>query len=155
MKHNSQPIDNSDSGVTSHSLPHREGRGGSYGGSYTTASWENYGLLREFARENRKNQTDAESALWNYLRDRTLGTKFLRQHIIGNYIGDFVSTDKKIVIEVDGGYHSQYIQMQYDEKRTEHIESIGYKVIRFTNEQILFDTENVITQIKELINKSI
>ena len=151
MKPNYLPIDNSDSEVTSTTLPQREERGG----SYKTACGENYGLLKEFARENRKNQTEAESALWNYLRDKSLGIKFLRQHIIGNYIGDFVSTDKKIVIEVDGGYHSQYSQTKHDEHRTEYIESIGYKVIRFTNEQILFDTDNVISTIKELINKSI
>lgn len=120
---------------------------------YKTACTDRYGLLKEFARENRKNQTEAESALWNYLRGNVLGTKFLRQHILGDYIGDFVSIEKKLVIEVDGGYHSQYSQMQKDADRTLHLESMGYKVIRFSNEEILFDTDRVVNEIKEIINK--
>lgn len=118
---------------------------------YKTASGDRYGLLKGFARENRKHPTEAENVLWNLIRDKTLGTKFLRQHILGDYIGDFVSTEKKIVIEVDGGYHSQYQQMIKDANRTEFIEHMGYRVIRFSNEAILMNTDEVLSKIKEII----
>ena len=119
---------------------------------YKTACGDRYGLLKEFARKNRKNQTEAESALWNYLRDKALGTKFLRQHILGDYVGDFVSTDNKLIIEVDGGYHCQYTQMRKNADRTVFLEKMGYEVMRFSNEEILFDTDGVLTKIKEFIN---
>ena len=119
---------------------------------YKTASGDTYGLLKSFARENRRNQTEAESVLWTYLRGNALGTKFLRQHILGDYIGDFVSTDKKIVIEVDGGYHLQDGQIIRDANRTMFLEQMGYTVIRFSNEEVLIDTDNVIIKIKEIIN---
>ena len=119
---------------------------------YKTATGDTYGLLKSFARENRRNQTEAESVLWTYLRGNALGTKFLRQHILGDYIGDFVSTDKKIVIEIDGGYHLQDSQIIRDANRTRFLEQMGYTVVRFSNEEVLMDTDNVIIKIKEIIN---
>ena len=119
---------------------------------YKTAAGDTYGLLKSFARENRRNQTEAESVLWTYLRCNALGVKFLRQHILGDYIGDFVSTDKKIVIEVDGGYHLQDGQIIRDANRTMFLEQMGYTVVRFSNEEVLMDTDNVIIKIKEIIN---
>ena len=119
---------------------------------YKTAAGHTYGLLKSFARENRRNQTEAESVLWTYLRGNALGTKFLRQHILGDYIGDFVSTDKKIVIEIDGGYHLQDSQIIRDANRTRFLEQMGYTVVRFSNEEVLMDTDNVIIKIKEIIN---
>ena len=82
--------------------------------SYKTASPDRYGLLKAFARENRKNATLAETVLWEYLRDGELGVKFLRQHVIGDYIVDFVSRHDGLVIEVDGGYHSEPRQQEDD-----------------------------------------
>ena len=119
---------------------------------YKTATGDTYGLLKSFARENRRNQTEAESVLWTYLRGNALGTKFLRQHILGDYIGDFVSTEKKIVIEIDGGYHLQDSQIIRDANRTRFLEQMGYTVVRFSNEEVLMDTDNVIIKIKEIIN---
>ena len=119
---------------------------------YKTATGDTYGLLKSFARENRRNQTEAESVLWTYLRGNALGTKFLRQHILGDYIGDFVSTEKKIVIEIDGGYHLQDGQIIRDANRTRFLEQMGYTVVRFSNEEVLMDTDNVIIKIKEIIN---
>lgn len=120
---------------------------------YKTAAGDRYQLLKGFARENRNNPTLAEKVLWNYLRGKALGVKFLRQHILGDYIGDFVATDIKLVIEVDGGYHSQYLQQQKDNDRSEFINNMGYEVVRFSNEEIVMDTDRVIRQIKEIIKQ--
>ena len=108
-----------------------------------------YGMLKEYARENRKHQTDAERHLWNYLKDNALGVKFLRQHIIAEYIGDFVCTECRLVVEVDGGYHAERNQQYNDEIRTEVLNSMGFRVIRFTNEQVFFDLENTLNRIKQ------
>ena len=120
--------------------------------SYKTASPDRYGLLKAFARENRKNATLAEMVLWEYLRDGELGEKFLRQHVIGDYIVDFVSRHGGLVIEVDGGYHSEPRQQEDDKTREEYLEQMGYHVIRFTNEEVLYDIENVLNQIENYFN---
>ena len=67
--------------------------------AYKTASSDRYELLKEFARENRKNPTMAEQVLWAHLRNNILGVRFLRQHIIGDYIADFV-IDNSVIIEL-------------------------------------------------------
>ena len=86
------------------------------------ASPDRYGLLKEFARENRKHQTIAESVLWEHLRHNQLGTEFRRQHIVSDYIVDFVSLDKNLVIEVDGAYHAEREQEEDEMVRTLHLE---------------------------------
>ncbi len=121
--------------------------------SYKTASPDRYGLLKAFARENRKNATLAENVLWEYLRNGELGEKFLRQHIIGDYIVDFVSRHDGLVIEVDGGYHSEPRQQEEDKLREEVLEQMGYHVIRFTNEEVLYDIENVLNQIENYFKR--
>jgi len=115
--------------------------------SYKTASPNSYGLLKTYARENRKNATLAEEILWDSLRKNSLGIKFLRQHIIGDYIVDFVSTQNGLIIEVDGGYHSEPRQQENDKLREEYLERMGYHIIRFNNEEVLYETEKVIEQI--------
>ena len=117
---------------------------------FRTSSPDRYRILKDFARENRKNMTEAESVLWNSLRNKSLGVKFLRQHIIGDYIVDFVCQETGLIIEVDGGYHSEPCQKEDDETRTRHLESKGFKVIRFTNEEILFNIESVINKVYNL-----
>lgn len=123
---------------------------------YQTADPLLYDVLKEFAKENRKHQTDAERILWAELRRNQLGYTFKRQHIIGSYIADFVCLDHKLVVEVDGGYHSQPEQMFLDEMRTNWLEQVGYKVIRFKNEEIVGDIERVLNiiffSIKKIIN---
>ena len=118
---------------------------------FRTSSPDRYRILKDFARENRKNMTEAESVLWNSLRNKSLGVKFLRQHIIGAYIVDFVCQETGLIIEVDGGYHSEPCQKEDDETRTRYLESKGFKVIRFTNEEILFNIESVINRVYNLI----
>ena len=115
---------------------------------YKTAYPDRYLILRAFARENRKNMTLAESVLWEELRFGYLGHKFLRQHIIGDYIVDFLCRDDGLIIEVDGGYHSERSQQENDEERTAWLESQGYSVIRFSNEEILHDIESVLKEIE-------
>ena len=87
-----------------------------------------YGLLKSYARENRRNQTDAEEFLWRQLKRNALGVKFKRQLIILNYIADFACLEKSLIIEVDGGYHFRHDQMELDAYRTEELEKIGFKV---------------------------
>ena len=121
--------------------------------SYKTASPDRYELLKAFARENRRNATEAEALLWEYLRNNALGVKFLRQHVIGDYIVDFVSRQDGLVVEVDGAYHSELLQKKDDIQREQVLEQMGYHVIRFTNEEVLCDIERVIEQIEEYFEK--
>ena len=74
---------------------------------WKTASPDRYELLKAFAKENRQFMTEAERTLWMRLRGNVLGHKFLRQHIIGDYIVDFLCRDAQVIIEVDGGYHKE------------------------------------------------
>ena len=116
---------------------------------FKTAHPFNYNLLKENAKHNRKNPTEAEAALWEAVRGNNLGDKFRRQHVIGDFIADFVALHSKLVIEVDGGYHNTPEQTEEDRLRTEFLNQAGFKVIRFTNEQVLGDMDNVIKEIKE------
>ena len=117
------------------------------------AASDRYPLLKAFARENRINQTDAEFVLWQNLRDRALGVKFFRQYIIADYIVDFVSLQACLIIEVDGAYHAESEQKEYDEGRTERLESLGFKVLRFTNEDVLNRIDSVVDRIKTTLDE--
>ena len=110
-------------------------------------------LLLEKAKENRKNPTNAEKALWVELRSKSLEDyKFRQQHLIGDYIVDFVCLKSKLVIEVDGGYHFTDEQLVLDQQRTLIINELGYRVIRFTNEEVLKNIQFVLDKIvKELV----
>ena len=106
-------------------------------------------MLREYARRNRRNATLAEQYLWEHLRGKALGVDFLWQHVIGDYIADFVSRHGGLVIEVDGGYHSEPQQQEDDAARENNLESMGYHVMRFSNEEVLYDIDNVIRLISD------
>ena len=85
----------------------------------------------------RKNQTDSETILWSKLRaKRFYGLKFFRQYGVGNYIVDFYCPKLKLVVEADGGQHFTDQSLEYDKNRTEFLNSLGIKVIRFTNKEI-------------------
>lgn len=116
---------------------------------YQSAECTVYGKLKEYAEKNRKHPTQAESVLWELLRGKSLGCSFRRQHIIGQFIADFVCLDRNLVIEIDGGYHQLPEQQTSDEERTKWLNEQGLKVIRFTNEEILTNTEQVINTIKQ------
>lgn len=112
-----------------------------------------YGILKIYAKENKQYQTPQESILWQYLRQNKLGLPFRRQHIIGKYIADFVCLKKMLVVEVDGGYHAQNDQIIKDLWRTEHLERMGFKVIRVKNEDIETNLSNVLDYIFNNIAK--
>ena len=132
-------------------------RGGQGGGAathypYQTAMPDRYRLLKEFARKNRQHPTEAESLLWEFLRRNLWGVKFNRQHVIADYIADFACIEKDIVIEVDGSYHSEEEQMEYDEMRTTALQRMGFRVIRFTNEEVFQATNEVLERIEKELN---
>lgn len=108
-----------------------------------------YSRLKELSVRNRHNPTPAEEFLWEQLKGKNLENfKFRRQHIIGDCIADFVCLQNKLVIEVDGGYHNDPEVVEYDKLRTQLFEEYGFKVIRFTNEEVLGKIENVLDSIK-------
>ena len=119
---------------------------------YETADASLYKVLQERALQHRNYPTQAEAVLWEYLKGNRLGAKFRRQHLIGQYIPDFVCLSKQLIIEVDGGYHFIGDQPSSDEQRTAYLESFGYHVIRFTNEEVLADTQNVLQKIRHIMN---
>ena len=104
-------------------------------------------LLIKKAQENRDNPTEAEALLWEQLKSKKLEHKFRRQHLINDFIVDFVCLSKKLIIEVDGGYHLAAKQQISDEERTKVLENEGFEVIRFKNQEVIGDNENVIKTI--------
>ena len=116
---------------------------------YQTADPSQYHLLREYAQYNRNHPTEAESLLWEYLRAGALGVSFKRQHVIGDYIADFICLSQKLIIELDGAYHNTPKQELSDQQRTEWLESKGYCVIRFTNEELFSNIDKVLETIKD------
>ena len=112
-----------------------------------------YGVLKEYAEENRKNPTEAECALWSLLKGNNIGYKFRRQHIIGDCIVDFFCCEKNLCIEIDGGYHNVPSQIKSDAERTKYLEELGCTELRFTNEEVIVNTEGVLQQIKEACDK--
>lgn len=115
---------------------------------YRTSSPDIYPILKDFAKENRKEATTYEDILWQELRKNQLGVRFRRQHSIGDYIADFVCLPLKLIIEVDGGYHNEQEQVEADHLREHWLQGRGYQVLRFTNEEVAYDLENVISIIK-------
>ncbi|MBI2831086.1 MAG: endonuclease domain-containing protein [Chloroflexi bacterium] len=104
------------------------------------------------ARELRRKQTEAEKVLWSKLRNFQIpGVKFRRQQPIGEYIVDFVCLDKKLIIEIDGGQHNETVFKENDDSRTLWLESVGYRVIRFWNNEVLLNTDGVLTRITEIL----
>lgn len=109
-------------------------------------------LLFERAKELRNYVTTAEMLLWGYLRTKPDGFKFRRQHPLGIFVADFYCHRLKLVIEVDGSIHKRKEVAEHDRYRQRLIEEDGMKVVRFTNEQIETDIENVIVAIQELLH---
>ncbi|MBS1607425.1 MAG: DUF559 domain-containing protein [Bacteroidetes bacterium] len=123
--------------------------------NYHTADPSVYGLLKKFVKEHRDTPTEAENILWHLLRGRQLdGYKFRRQHIIGSYIADFVCLNKRLVIEVDGLIHQIPENKASDEERTFHLNNMGFKVLRFANEEITNIPEKVLSKILFELNKT-
>jgi len=117
----------------------------------------NYGAsieIVERARDLRKRMTDTEILLWSHLRNKKLnGFKFRRQHPIWIFIADFYCHEVKLVVELDGGIHQQKEIKEHDINRTAELKRFEIKVIRFTNEEVLENTEKILNQIKEECEK--
>ena len=111
-------------------------------------------LLLERAKEMRNNPTEAEKILWLNLKSKALDFKFRQQHLIADFIVDFVCLSKKLVIEVDGEIHDS--QQEADAERTKVLNERGFKVIRFNNKEVLNNVDSVLNIIKhELLNADV
>ena len=108
--------------------------------------YRNYKYERERLKEN---MTSVEIKLWEQLKNKKLGIKFRRQHVIDTYIPDFVALSIKLIVEVDGGIHIK--KRKQDKERTKWLEILGYKVVRFKNEEVDNDIEIVLERIKKEI----
>ncbi len=111
-----------------------------------TSDSKTWKAVKDNVHENRKNPTEAEEKIWDAVRNSNLGHKFRRQHTIDKFIVDFVCIEKKLVVEIDGRIHDT--QQKEDAERTKIIQEAGFKVIRFTNEKVLNNLEEVLTKIK-------
>jgi len=108
--------------------------------------------LKEISRQLRKNMTNAEKRLWAKIRMRQLqGYQFYRQKPIGDYIVDFFCPRAKLVIELDGSHHLVGETIEYDRIRDDYLSSLGLRVLRFTNADVLTCIEGVIERIENEI----
>jgi len=99
------------------------------------------GATNRHASTLRRNQTDAEERLWAHLRNRRLGGfKFRRQATVGFHVADFLCPEKRLIVELDGGQHSE----EADARRTARLEALGYRIIRFWNNEVLGNTDGVL-----------
>jgi PncC family amidohydrolase len=134
--------------ISSSSQPSLSPLGGPGGPEYMTADPITYGLLKQFVKEHRSKPTQAEETLWHELRGKQLEKhKFRRQHIIGNYIADFVCLPKKLIIEVDGLIHQLPQNKENDEKRTLWLQMNGFRVLRFSNDDVINHIDKVLSKI--------
>jgi very-short-patch-repair endonuclease len=124
------------------------------GGSKALPSGRGYNIdnLRH-AKQMRKEMTKAELALWKAIKANQLGYKFRRQHPVGNFITDFCCLEKRLVIELDGSQHTE--QQEYDNQRTDFLNSAGFKVIRFWNNEFLQHFNDCIDYIVSILNDNI
>ena len=104
------------------------------------------------ARQLRNNMTLQEKKLWYYLRNNQMNNcRFRRQYPIGDYIVDFVCRSKNLIIEVDGGQHNRNENINYDDERTKYLKSRGFNVIRFWNNEIDENIEEVYNKILQYL----
>jgi len=118
---------------------------------YQTSS-ANYKLLEEYALANRNNPTEAERILWEYLKGGMMGEHFRRQHVLLDYIPDFVCLSKKVIIEIDGGYHFEGEQPERDAERAAELTKQGFTIIRFTNEEVIHNIDQVLKTITHTLD---
>ncbi len=105
--------------------------------------------LKTRRKELRNNPTQAEEFLWNYLKNSKLnGRKFRRQHSIGNFIVDFYCPKERLVVELDGAVHFNDKAIEYDKHRTKYLENKRINVIRFENQEVMYNLDSVLEQIK-------
>lgn len=115
--------------------------------------------LEQKRKELRNKSTAAEIILWNHLKKRQLnGRKFRRQHSISDYIVDFYCPEERLVIELDGDFHFDEEINKYDEERTAYLNKLDIKVLRFENNEILYNLEyslnKIVKEFKSNLNKN-
>ena len=110
-------------------------------------------LIFELAKGLRKNMTGAEKLLWNHLKEGINGLKFRRQHPIGIYIADFYCHKLKFIIELDGSIHNLIEIKEKDGQREGDLKSWGYNIIRFSNDLVFTDMENILLIIKNKVEE--
>ena len=120
---------------------------------YQTAGEYEYDLLKSNANVSRRHPTQAESVFWERVRNKRLGQRFRRQHVIGEYIADFVCLPLRLIVEIDGPYHADGETRAHDEQRTQYLTRLGYKVIRFTNDQVICNTDQVISTLQTIMQQ--
>ena len=102
------------------------------------------------AKTLRLNETIAEKRLWQQLRNRNLdGFKFVRQAPVGPYVADFLCRERHLIVEVDGATHSSDEQIADDKKRSKHLETLGYRIIRLQNIELLQVMDQALTVIRK------
>lgn len=107
-------------------------------------------IIQQRAKAQRKAPSPAANQMWYHIRDRRLyGYKFLREYPVGNFIVDFVCRERKLIIEVDGGQHMD--AAEYDQNRTVYLMRQGYQVLRFWNNEVLYQTELVLERILSVL----
>ncbi|MDQ2771681.1 MAG: endonuclease domain-containing protein [Bacteroidota bacterium] len=114
-------------------------------------TWRN--SLKDYSRANRQKATGAENSLWQLVRGNKLGPRFRRQHAIERYIVDLICLPAWLIIEVDGEYHFKIEQAEYDGGRTYDLQELGFHILRFTNEEVLRQANDVPGIISTHLNK--
>lgn len=109
--------------------------------------------LRQYAKNLRKNGTDAERHLWYYLRANRFGYKFKRQVPLKRFIVDFACLEKHLIVELDGGQHQD--NQTYDDQRTIELKQLGFRVLRFWNNDVFINTEGVLEMIRQALSPTL
>ncbi|MDP2693174.1 MAG: endonuclease domain-containing protein [bacterium] len=100
--------------------------------------------LKKIRRKLRKDSTKSEIILWNKIRNKAFGYKFRRQHSIGNFVVDFYCAELRLVVEIDGYIHGEEFKKQLDEKKENFLLNNDFKILRYMNEQVLFELDSVL-----------
>ncbi len=114
----------------------------------------NKASLKDMRRQLRQRMTPAELVLWKKLRNgKFLQLKFKRQHSIGNYIVDFYCAHPRLIIEIDGGVHFEKEQKEKDTYRDKNLAEMDYAILRFSNDEVLNSTKDVLRRIEAVIGE--
>ena len=121
---------------------------------YHTTDAMNWKANIDNAKSMRHKPTEAENVLWQFLRAKKTGCKFRRQHLVLDYIPDFICLEKKLIVEIDGGYHNEQKQLELDLQREQYLKEAGYQIIRFNNDEVLGNPEGVVDKIKSKLEQN-
>jgi ATP-dependent DNA helicase RecG len=136
-------------GGRSTSLAIPKGKGTSVRKRYETTRPSTYKRMTEMQKNRKKETTEAERILWEQLTSEKLAIKFRRQHLVDKFIVDFICIEKRLIIEVDRKDHNTKEQQEADELRANILQDLGFKVLRFTNEEVTGTADKVVIKIAE------